>query len=235
MLSLRTQEAYRARYQAVHPGWQPSSAVYQAWVAAHLTPATRMLDLGCGRGGVVERLHGRARLVTGLEPDFRSLREHRTPQLALVAGRGERLPYPDRSFELVCCSWVLEHLPEPERVLAEVARVLTADGRFIFLTPNARHPMLLANRVLSRMRAGWVQRLYGRAEEDTFTALYRANTPTRLDRLATQAGLTRVALRLVGDPSYLAFNEPLFRLSCLLERVTPPSWLIHLVGEYAAS
>jgi hypothetical protein len=43
-----------------------------------------------------------------------------------------------------------------------------------------------------------------------------------------------VTLRLVGDPTYLAFNEPLFRLSCLLERITPPALRVHLVGAYRA-
>ena len=47
--------------------------------------------------------------------------------------------------------------------------------------------------------------------------------------------MERVSLRFVGDPTYLAFNEPLFRLACLLERVTPPPLRVHLVGEYVAS
>lgn len=232
MLPLDRQESYRRRYAAMYPGWQPASQVYQDVVAAHLTPAARVLDLGCGRGGVMERLHPRAGFVAGLDPDAASLREHRAPALALTCGLAEALPYADGSFDLVCCSWVLEHLPDPARALAEIARVLAPGGHFIFLTPNARHPLLILNRVLRPVQRRLVSRLYGRAEADTFPPFYRANTPTRIERLARDAGLAQVALHSIGDPTYLAFGEPLFRLACLLERFMPPALRVHLVGEY---
>lgn len=234
MLALDRQEVYRRRYAAMRPGWRPASHVYQDAVAARLTPTARVLDLGCGRGGVLERLHPRAGFVAGLDPDLASLREHRAPALALACGLAQALPYPDGSFDLVCASWVLEHLPDPARAFAEIARVLAPGGRFIFLTPNARHPLLILTRALRPVQARLVGRLYGRAEADTFPTRYRANTPIQIERLARAAGLLRVSLRFVGDPTYLAFGEPLFRLSCLLERLTPPGMRVHLVGEYAA-
>jgi SAM-dependent methyltransferase len=234
VLSLNRQEAYRRRYAGMRPGWRPSSHVYQDAVAARLIPAARVLDLGCGRGGVMERLHPQAGFVAGLDPDLRSLREHRAPALALACGLAEALPYADGSFDLVCCSWVLEHLPDPARTLAEVARVLTLGGRFIFLTPNARHPLLALNRILRWTQGRLVGRFYDRAKADTFPALYRANTPSQIERLAQAAGLEPVSLHFVGDPTYLAFSEPLFRLACLLERVTPRRMQVHLVGEYVA-
>ena len=234
MLSLKRQETYRQRYAAMCPGWQPSSHIYQYLVAAHLAPATRVLDLGCGRGGVMERLHERVGLVAGLDPDLASLRSHRAPALALACGLSEGLPYAGGTFDLVCCSWVLEHLPHPGQAFAEVARVLMPGGRFIFLTPNARHPLLVLNRALGRIQGRLVTRFYDRAGADTFSARYRANTAAQIERLAQAAGLERVAAHSVGDPSYLAFNELLFRLACLLERVTPPPLRVHLVGEYVA-
>ena len=41
---------------------------------------------------------------------------------------GERLPFPDASFDLVYCKQVLEHVRRPRPLLAEVARVLRPDG-----------------------------------------------------------------------------------------------------------
>ena len=235
MLSLDQQEVYRRRYAGMCPGWRPSSHVYQDLVAAHLSPGTRVLDLGCGRGGVMERLHPRACFVAGLDPDLRSLREHRAAALALACGLAETLPYPDTAFDLVCCSWVLEHLPDPARVFAEVARVLAPGGCFVFLTPNAHHLLLLLNRALGWTQGWLVGRFYDRAEVDTFPAFYRANTLARIEQLARVAGLKRVSLRFVGDPTYMAFSGPLFRLTCLLERVTPPPLRVHLVGEYVVA
>jgi len=235
VLSLERQEAYRRRYAGMHPGWRPSSHVYQDLVAARLRPGARVLDLGCGRGGVMERLHPQTGFVAGLDPDLTSLREHRTSALSLICGPAEALPYTHGFFDLVCCSWVLEHVQDPSRALAEVARVLTPGGRFVFLTPNARHPLLILNRALGWTKGRLVGRFYDRAEADTFPALYRANTAAQIERLARVAGLDRVSLRFIGDPTYLAFSDPLFRLSCLLERILPRRMRVHLVGEYRLS
>ncbi len=199
-----------------------------------MTPASRILDVGCGRGGLIELLHGHVALAVGLDPDLTSLHEHRA-SIHRAAGLMGGLPFPSASFDLVLCSWVLEHLAAPERALAEVGRVLVRGGHLIILAPNGYHPLAWANRLFSglgEVQARLVARLYGRAEADTFPAVYRANTAGRLHRLAADAGLWPLALHTVGDPSYLAFNEPLFRLSVWLERLTPAGLKVHLVGDY---
>lgn len=233
MLTLEQQETYRLRYAEMRPGWQPGSRAYQELVARRLTSTARVLDLGCGRGGVMERLHRRAGSVAGLDLDLDSLRENRaSAALALGCARAETLPCADGVFDLVCCSWVLEHLPDPARALNEMARVLRPGGHLIFLTPNALHPLVMFNRATRWARGRLVGRFYDRPEADTFPAFYRANTPGRIERLARAAGLQRISLLRIGDPSYLAFNELLFRVACLLEHITPPSMRVHLVGQY---
>jgi SAM-dependent methyltransferase len=234
MLTLDRQEWYRRRYSEMRPGWQPSSQVYQSLVTRLIKEHKRVLDLGCGRGGVLERLHWLAARVVGLDPDGPSLREHRISGIPLLCGQAEFLPFADGSFDLVCCSWVLEHLGGPQRTFCEVARVLRPGGRFAFVTPNARHPLLLLNRAARSTQGRLVEWAYARSEKDTFPAAYGANTLRRIELLAQAAGLERVALRFIGDPTYIAFSEPLFRLACLLERVTPPRMRVHLVGDYAA-
>lgn len=231
MLSLERQEAYRRRYAQQRPGWLPATHIYRDRVAAHLAPSVRVLDLGCGRGGIMEELLAQAGQTVGLDPDLISLQEHRLATLPRVCARSEALPHPSEAFDLVCCSWVLEHLPAPHQALKEVARVLRPGGHFVFLTPNSRHPLLRLNRLLAwtgGRLTGW---LYGRVQEDTFPALYRANTPRRIGMLLESAGLEPVVVLGVGDPTYLAFSEPLYRLACRLERITPRSLRIHLVGE----
>jgi SAM-dependent methyltransferase len=191
---------------------------------------------------LIELLHGQAALVVGADPDRRSLIEHRAPAVRRVVGLMEGLPFPAKSFDLVLCSWVLEHLARPERAFAEVARVLKCPdpaanrpgGHFVFLAPNAWHPLTWANRLLGRVgdrQARLVRRLYGRAEADTFSALYRANTRQRITQLAREVGLELVAFYAIGDPTYLAFNEPLYRLAVLTERLTPRWMKVHLVGD----
>jgi SAM-dependent methyltransferase len=202
-----------------------------------------VLDVGCGRGGVIELLHGQVASAVGVDPDRRSLVEHRAAGVRRAAGLMEHLPFPDGSFDLVVCSWVLEHLARPERAFAEIARVLQSPdpvtarngGHFVLLAPNAWHPLAWVNRWLGRIgdwQARLVRRLYGRAEADTFPTVYRANTLRRIERLARAAGLSPVALVPVGDPTYLAFNEPLYRLAVLVERLTPGWMKVHLVGDF---
>ena len=234
MLSLDRQERFRRRYIEMRRGWLPSSQVYQSLVAGLIQGNGRVLDLGCGRGGVLERLHAHAMHVVGLDPDVPSLCEHRIPGIPLLCGQARSLPFADSSFDLVCCSWVLEHLVGPQRAFCEVARVLRPGGRFAFVTPNARHPLLLLNRALRSTRGRLVDWAYARSDKDTFPAFYGANTFGRIEQLTHAAGLQRISLEFVGDPTYLAFNEPLFRLACLLERVTPRRMRVHLVGHFAA-
>ena len=236
MLSLDVQNSYRARYRKQRPGWQPSGELLESLVRSRLTRESRVLDLGCGRGGVVELFWREVGLAAGIDSDPVSLAEHRASGMPLVQARGESLPFVDESFDLVVCLWVLEHLRAPAEVLREVRRVLRPGGHFIFLTPNLKHPLLRANRIsraLPQLQRKLVPRLYGRAEADTFPVQYRANTLAALKALAGNVGLEVAELRVVPDPTYLALNGALFRASVWSERLLPAGWGIHLVGDFA--
>jgi len=241
MLDLDRQNAYRARYQSAHPGWQTSGQVYESFVRRYAVgqypnvTGCRWLDVGCGRGGIVELLGGEVSLCVGADPDLVSLHEHRGCHTRRIAAPVEALPFADESFDLVTCSWLLEHLANPRRAFVEIARVLTVGGHWVFLAPNARAPLTLANRLVGKRLdiARWlVPKLYGRAAADTFPVQYRANTPEHIEQLARQAGLRRVKMQLIGDPTYLAFNDALFALAVLVERFTPSGFRIHIVGDY---
>jgi SAM-dependent methyltransferase len=234
MLSLEQQNALRQRYRREHPGWRPATEVYAALVRDSLAEGGRLLDLGCGRGGLVEQLAHPLDRAVGVDPDWRTLREHRlSARLPRVAAMSAALPFAGGRFDVVMASWVLEHLPRPLLDLAEVSRVLRPGGRFVFVTPNGRHPLARAGRLLSRLggaQARLVEALYGRAAADTFPAVYRANTASALPHLAAAAGLRLTALQAVADPTYLAFHDSLYRLAVRLDAVLAAGGGIHLVG-----
>ena len=234
ILPLAVQNAYRERYRALRPGWRSSGDQLEAMVRSHVTASSRVLDLGCGRGGVVELVWRDVRLAAGLDPDVPSLSEHRAPGMPTVRGVGEHIPFAGETFDLVVCVWVLEHLKDPAQALGEVRRVLRSGGHFIFVTPNVRNPLMLANRIgkaLPSLQRRLVPRVYGRIEADTFPVQYRANTASAIRSLARGAGLDVFDLRIVPDPTYLAVNSLMFRASVMSERLMPKGWGVHLLGD----
>ncbi|MGQ9598495.1 MAG: class I SAM-dependent methyltransferase [Anaerolineae bacterium] len=106
--------------------------------------AEPVLDIGCGDGHFASVAFP-APLAAGIDPDIRALREahKREAYYLLVQARGDRLPFPGERFATVISNSVLEHIPDIEMVLAEVARVLVPGGRFIFCVPGERFGKLL--------------------------------------------------------------------------------------------
>ena len=235
MLSLEQQNTYREQYRTLRPGWRPSGEVYEATVRSYLHAAARILDFGCGRGGLPEKLSAEMPYVFGVDPDWTSLSEYRNPDVRRTVGVDGQLPFAEASFDLILSSWVLEHLSQPEKAFRDITRMLAPNGRFIFLTPNAQNPLLQLNRIarwLPMLQRRLVPRIYARDEQDTFAVRYRANTARRLRRLGQQAGLRLEQLQCIADPTYIAFSPGLFRLATLMERLLPPRWRIHIVGVF---
>ncbi len=234
MLSLDKQNELREQYRTSHPDWRPATEAYAALVLEYVNPHGRVLDLGCGRGGLVEQLGHPLSQLVGLDPDWPSLVEHRlAPALPRTAGLSAALPFRRDSFDLIFASWLLEHLAAPAVDVAELGRVLRPSGAFVFITPNGQHPLSWLNHQLGRFTAvqgRLVEWLYGRAEADAFPTRYRANTRTQLQALAGQAGLRLVHLEAIADPTYLAFVPQLWPLLTAVENRLPAARRIHLVG-----
>lgn len=236
MIPLDQQDRYRELYRKLKPTYRTSGQIYEGLVAKRITAETKVLDAGCGRAGVIGLFKDKARLTVGLDVDLASLHDNVGLHQA-VLGRLTELPFAAGSFDLVISSWVIEHLREPEVAFAEIARVLRRGGRFIFLTPNAWNYVVLANRLIPAwLQRRLVPRVYGRQEKDAFPVVYRANTRHKLDTLLGRAGLKCEEFHYVGDPSYIAANDLLFKVGTFWERLTDISalrWLkVHLVASY---
>ena len=236
MIPLDRQERYRELYRSLRPGYEDGVAVYSRLVGRYITPATRVLDAGCGRGGVIERYCQQGQQAVGVDGDLASLKEHRCLR-QLVRGDLASLPFPGGCFDVVLCSWVMEHLTRPDLVFEELARVLRPGGHLVILAPNAWNYVTIAQRLVPRgLQQRLTRAIYGREDKDTFPLAYKANTRRSLEGRLRRAGFVNEEFHLVGDPSYVAGNETLFRLAVAWERITDWGPLrntkVHLVASY---
>lgn len=102
----------------------------------------RVLDLGCAGGFLSEALAWEGAQVWGIDPSegaIAAAQAHAAVEgldITYQTGVGESLPFADNSFDHVVCVDVLEHVNSVPQTLAEVARVLRPNGRFLFDTIN---------------------------------------------------------------------------------------------------
>ena len=98
----------------------------------------RVLDAGCGGGGMPLSLAEEAQLVVGIDPaerfqdaGVRLGRERGLRNLHFALADGMALPFPDGAFDLVLSHAVIEHVADAPLYLRECARVLAPGGRAV--------------------------------------------------------------------------------------------------------
>jgi SAM-dependent methyltransferase len=105
--------------------------------------ADRVIEIGCGEGHLLERLSaaGVGQRLVGYDIAETAIDHLHKREIAGLAGAfafdGERLPEADDSFDLAIFSYVLEHTPHPEVLLAEAARVARHVAVQVDLTETA--------------------------------------------------------------------------------------------------
>ncbi len=113
-------------------------------LAADVEPAeARILEIGCGTGRwLAELVIEPARRCYGLDPSAGMLRQarQRTAPIRLIQGRGEHLPIPADSFDLLYAVNVIHHITGQRAFIEEAYRVLRPGGRLavIGMDPHGR-------------------------------------------------------------------------------------------------
>jgi ubiquinone/menaquinone biosynthesis C-methylase UbiE len=111
--------------------------------------APRVLEIGAGSSSLAAALPARLRSTCDLSVAMLRTREPASHVLPVV-GDARFLPYRDESFDGVFCVNLLEHVPDPGRVLREMARVSAPGARCLAVTPNGDREALLE--LLERLR-----------------------------------------------------------------------------------
>jgi SAM-dependent methyltransferase len=104
------------------------------------TGRTRLLEVGCSDGDLLEALHGDPRVAaTGLDLSDRNVAFCRSQGFDADCCDLESANFPDDEFDTVVALHVVEHVQNPVRMLAEVGRVLRPGGHFFAAMPNIAH------------------------------------------------------------------------------------------------
>ena len=148
-MSLDDPEVVRAQY-ATETGLETRRSIYEnvegddarevafrAIAAAH---PRRLLEVGPGPGELS------ARIATELGADVTAL-DVSERMVELARGRGvhaqvgdvQSLPFADGAFDTVVAAWMLYHVPDLDRGLTEIARVLCPGGHLVAVTNSERH------------------------------------------------------------------------------------------------
>jgi ubiquinone/menaquinone biosynthesis methyltransferase len=111
---------------------------------AAIRDGDRVLDLACGTGDLLFRAAPKARFAVGLDVTFRMLQlAAAKAEARLVAGDMMALPFPSARFNVVTTGYGLRNVPEIERAIDEIARVLVPGGRLLSLDFNRPAQRLL--------------------------------------------------------------------------------------------
>ena len=98
----------------------------------------RLLDLGCGIGGLLRAAKRAGWNAEGLEISPKAVEYVRARGGEVFCGRLDEASYPDGRFDVVASSEVLEHVDDPAAFVSEIARILRPGGLFWATTPHGR-------------------------------------------------------------------------------------------------
>lgn len=111
-------------------------------------PSGRLLDIGCGGGAMLKRMHELGWHVEGVDFDGEAVRIARARGLKVHLGSIEEQKFLPESFDALTMSHVIEHVPDPVALLRECYRILKPGGHAVVVTPNSRsrgHRLYAAN------------------------------------------------------------------------------------------
>lgn len=171
-------DEYRDKVRNVYDGPQGAFLATCSMLSGHLAMGERLLrekkfdlhgagnilDVGSGAGQITKHLLKYAdddAQITCFDLSHEMLRRARnrlkSDRPRFVTADMTQLPFPDATFDCITCGYVLEHLPDPEPGLAELARVLVPGGRMLLLATEDRFTGAWTSRF-------WLCRTYNRAQ-----------------------------------------------------------------------
>lgn len=133
-------EAGLAARQAVYVDTITGPDAREVVLAAILDPEPRaVLEVGCGQGELAERIAATGVHVVATDQSPRMVELTLARGLDARVADAQELPFDGGSFDVVVAAWMLYHVPDIGRAIAEFARVLRPGGRLVAVTNASDH------------------------------------------------------------------------------------------------
>lgn len=163
---------------ALHARFARAEVPLYPWLAGLLVwpHGGDVLEVGCGPGrlweGIAELIPQVRLTLTDLSDGMLAAAAEAVRQIAAIelvateACDARELPFADDSFDVVVANHMLYHVPEPQRAVAEFARVLRPEGTLLAATNGPNHLDVITG--ITRQELGWssgdfVDRRFGRS------------------------------------------------------------------------
>ncbi len=146
------------------------------------------LDIGCGNGKFLIKLRALGWEVQGVEFNAGAVAVCRDSGLNVFHGDLHAAGFADESFDMVSARHLIEHLPDPNRFMAEVARILKPGGYLYIRTPSSK---ALGRKIFGKY---WFPN-----EVPRHLVLF---SPENLALLARRHGLAKGQVRLQTSPKF---------------------------------
>ncbi|HXZ13279.1 MAG TPA: class I SAM-dependent methyltransferase [Candidatus Sulfotelmatobacter sp.] len=150
---------------------------YRDLVARTLEPNALVVDAGAGSRCVYAN---RGFRIVGADALIADLRSNPDARFKVVANLTEDLPFQPGSVDAVTACYFLEHIPDPEKFIADVARILRPGGRFFALFPCRFAPFAVLNRTVPNWLARKLLRRFIPEAHGGFPAVYSNCWPGRM-------------------------------------------------------
>jgi SAM-dependent methyltransferase len=114
-----------------------SNRFYAMLARRYGQPGARLLEIGSGLGHLIGQLEDTFKTY-GMDINRWAVKESKTvvEKTALQTASAEEIPFADGAFDIVIIKHIVEHLPNPEKAIAEISRVIAPGGTLILATPN---------------------------------------------------------------------------------------------------
>lgn len=117
-------------------GEDPREFVLEAVAAAK---PRRVLEVGGGEGELADRIQELGVELVGIDQSDGMVAEQRARGIDARVGDVQDLPFEDGEFDVAVAAWMLYHVPDLDRGLAELVRVLKPDGVLVAVTNSVEH------------------------------------------------------------------------------------------------